>query len=186
MQYTWLQARGRLRGAPDCVDGVRDGNTGGGLASPYRFLGAAYPSFSLSAGRREKPPILRLYARHVLIDPNERLCSCPLLQREGLFGRQRETAPHRRGLRHSAQIDTGNGHGEDLRASRRKLHHHRRRTFSLRGSVAPARFHWYRGSGLHDFSPEQDEVRRLHPQKSYTPCRAVIMARPCSKGFLRA
>ena len=26
LQCTWLQARGRLRGAPDCMDGVRDGN----------------------------------------------------------------------------------------------------------------------------------------------------------------
>ena len=34
MRYTWLQVRGRLRGAPDCMDSVRVGNVGGGLASP--------------------------------------------------------------------------------------------------------------------------------------------------------
>ena len=40
MQCTCLQARGRLRDASDCVDGVRDGNMGGRLASPNPFLGA--------------------------------------------------------------------------------------------------------------------------------------------------
>ena len=83
MQCTWLQARGRLRDAPDCVDGLRDGNMGGGLASPYTFLGAAghkscmagnrtrflricVPRVilrSLTAYRKEKPLILRLRTR---------------------------------------------------------------------------------------------------------------------------
>ena len=90
---TWLQARGRQRDAPDFVDGVRDGNRGGRLASPYPFLGAAsykscmagnrthflricmhrvtfHLSFVLSACRREIPPVLRLRARHVHGDPD--------------------------------------------------------------------------------------------------------------------
>ena len=56
------------RPAPDCMDGVRDGNVGGGLASPYPFLGATILR-SLSAVAEEKPPILRLCARHVHGDP---------------------------------------------------------------------------------------------------------------------
>ena len=55
MKFSWLQARGRLRGA--LMDGVRDGNMGGGLASSFPFIGAAYPSFSLCL------------SRHVLGDP---------------------------------------------------------------------------------------------------------------------
>ena len=69
MQCTWLQVRGRLRGAPDCMDSVRDGNMGGGLASPFPFLGATILR-SLSAYRRQKPPILCLCARHVHGDPD--------------------------------------------------------------------------------------------------------------------
>ena len=37
---TWLRVRGRLRDAPDGVDGVRDDIMGGGLASLYPVLGA--------------------------------------------------------------------------------------------------------------------------------------------------
>ena len=70
MQCTWLQVRGRLRGAPDCMDGVRDGNVGGGLASPFPFLGATIlRSLSLLVAEK-KPPILRLCARHVHADPD--------------------------------------------------------------------------------------------------------------------
>ena len=54
--------RGRLRGAPDCLDGVRDG-----------FLLICLPRLILrssSACRRENLPILRLRARHVHGDPD--------------------------------------------------------------------------------------------------------------------
>ena len=40
MQCTWLRVRGRPRGAPNCMDGVRVGSMGWSLASPYPFLGA--------------------------------------------------------------------------------------------------------------------------------------------------
>ena len=59
---------------------------------------------------------------------------------EGSCGRFRKSA---RITTQSAEIDRGDEQGDDLRTSRRKLHHHRWRTFSLRGSVAPGRCHWY-------------------------------------------
>ena len=62
MQCTWLRVRGRLRGAPNCMDGVQDG-----------FLRMCMPRLVLrssSACCREKQPVLRLRARHVHGDPD--------------------------------------------------------------------------------------------------------------------
>ena len=68
MACAWLPVRGHIRGAPDCVDGVRNGNLGAGLASPFSFLGAILFR-SLNSCRREKPPVLR-YIR-VRGDPDD-------------------------------------------------------------------------------------------------------------------
>ena len=98
---------------------------GQGLGIPYTFLRAT---------------ILRSPSATPCTWRSRRLCSRPLLQRDCLFARSK------RNCATSARITTqciGNEQGENLPASRRKLHHHRRRTFSLRGSVAPATFHGY-------------------------------------------
>ena len=59
-----------------------------------------------------------------------------------------------------------------LRASTKKLHHRRRRTFSLRRSFAPARIHWRMSHwNPRHFSVEQHEMRRLRPHKLKTPLR---------------
>ena len=57
------------------VDGERDGNMGGGLASGNRtrFMRICMPRVILRSPpgyRREKPPILRLRARHTCGDPD--------------------------------------------------------------------------------------------------------------------
>ena len=62
MQCAWLRVRGRQRGAPECMDGVRDG-----------FLRKCTPRLILrssSACYREELPILRLHARRVHGDPD--------------------------------------------------------------------------------------------------------------------
>ena len=74
----------------------------------------------------------------------------------------------------------------DVRASRRKLHHRRRQTFSLRGSVVPAKFHWKKTSGFHDTSLQSNMKWDVYIRNELYAMSCCQVARPCSKRLLSA
>ena len=145
-QCTWLRVSGHLYVTPDGVDSVRDDIMGGGLASPYPFLGATF----LRVAERGFVCNVKEKLRYIGADyaqtssplaPNmfvSRKCCSARSQLYSVYSftdiAEREIARNVQKLCYvclisTAQIVYGSLPEEDLRASRRKHRHCRAERF---------------------------------------------------------